>query len=130
MMEIYVYPNLITNTVSLTLLEVLSVKTLGLLLPPKPEFLGLHRASIRVIQKMNKKLTVLQGLYFYLLIPLRVNPSDISDVLGMAFLSYPVAKTDSFILHNTSKKSLVIIESHKSYFLADDFAVCRKYVTY
>ena len=129
MLETYISPNIITNAVLLTLLDELSAKTPGLLFPPKPEFLGLHRNSIRVIHKMDKKLTVLQGLCFYLLIPLRGNPSDTFNVFGMASLPYPVTNTDAFILHKPSKNYLVISESRTSYFLANDFDLCRKFET-
>ena len=58
------------------LLDDISVKTIGLLFPPELEFLGLYRAAIRVVYK-----TALDGLSFYLLIPLRGDPTDTFDVL-------------------------------------------------
>ena len=129
MLETYISPNIITNAVLLTLLDELSVKTPGLLFPPKPEFLGLHRNSIRVIHKIDKKLTVLQGLCFYLLIPLRGYPSDTFNVFGMSSFPYPITNTDAFILHKPSKNYLVISESRTSYFLTNDFDLCRKFET-
>ena len=56
----------VTNTMLLKLLDAISVKTIGLLFPPELEFLVLHKAAIRVVHK-----TALDGLSFYLLIPLR-----------------------------------------------------------
>ena len=122
MMEIHVSPNIVTNTMLLKLLDDISVKTLGLLLPPKLEFLGLHRAAIRIVHKI-----ALDELSFYLLIPLRDDPTNTFDVLGMASLPYPIPHTNAFMLHTTSKYYLVISESRTHYFLVDDFNVCRKY---
>ena len=64
---------------------------------------------------------------FYLLIPLRGDPTDTFDVLGMDSLPYPIPHTNAFMLHSTSKHYLVISESRTHYFLIDDFNVCRKY---
>ena len=69
MMENHIFPHIVTNTMLLKLLDDISVKTISLLFPPKPEFLGLHRAAIRVVHK-----TALDGLRFYLLIPSEVIP--------------------------------------------------------
>ena len=122
MLENHISPHILTNTMLLKLLDDTSVTTIGLLFPPEPEFLGLHRAAIRVIHK-----TALDGLSFYLLIPLRGDPSGTFDVLGMDFLPYPIPHTDAFMLHYISKHCLVISESRTHYFLMDDFNVYRKY---
>ena len=127
MLETYISPNIITNAMLLSILDELSANVPGLLFPPKPDFLGLHRNSIRVINKMNKKLSVLKGLCFYLLIPLKGHPSDTFNVFGMDSLPYPIINTDAFILHKPSKNYLVISESHMSYFLTNDFDLCRKF---
>ena len=87
------------------------VKTIGLWLSPRPDFLGLHRAAIRVVHK-----TALDGLNFYLLIPTRGNPTDTFDVLGMDYLPYLVPHNNAFMLHYTSKNYLVISESRTHYF--------------
>ena len=47
MTQTYVSPLIDTNSRLLTLLDDILVKTLGLLFPPKLEFLGFHRAAIR-----------------------------------------------------------------------------------
>ena len=127
MLETYISPNIISNAMLLTILDNLSVKTPGLLFPAKPEFLGLHRNSIKVVTKMNDELTTLQGLCFYLLIPLRGYPSDTFNVFEMASLPYPIINTDAFILHKPSKHYLVISEGRTSYFLTNDFDSCRKF---
>ena len=57
MMETHVSPHIVTNTMLLKLLDDISVKTLELFFPPKPEFLGLHRAAICIVHK-----TELDGL--------------------------------------------------------------------
>ena len=123
MMETYVSPHIVTNTRLLKLLDDISVNTPGLLFPLKSDFLGLYRAAIRVVHKM----TVLHGLRFYLLIPLRGNPTDTFDVFGMASLPYLIPRTNAFMLHTPSKHYLVISESRTHYFLVDDFDVCRRY---
>lgn len=76
---------------------------------------------------MVKYLTVLQGLCFYLLIPLKGYPSDTFNVFGMASLPYPIINTDAFMLHKPSKNYLVISEARTSYFLTNDFDLCRKF---
>lgn len=64
MMETHVSPNIVTNVFLLQLLDEISARH-ELLFPPKPELLGLHRTSIRVIHK-----TASRDLSFYLLVPL------------------------------------------------------------
>ena len=71
MMETHISPHIVTNTMLLKLLDDISVKTIGLLFPPKPEFVGLRRAAIRIVHK-----TALVGLSFYLFITLRDDPTD------------------------------------------------------
>ena len=123
MLQSYLSPNVITNDLLLSLLEEISGKMTGLLFPPTAEFLGLHRAAIRVFYKK----TALPGLNFYLLIPLRGNPTDTYNVFRMTSLPYPVPNTDSFMIHEPSKKYLVISEYRTSYFLADNFDTCRRH---
>ena len=122
MLENHICPHIVTNTMLLKLLDDISFKTIDLLFPPEPEFLGLHRTAIRVVHK-----TALDGLSFYLLIPLRGDPKDTFDVLGIDSLQYPIPHTDAFMLHYISKHYLVISEPRTHYFLMDDFNVCRKY---
>ena len=110
MMETHVSLHIITNTMLLKLLDDISVTTIGLLFPPKPEFLGLHRAAIRIVHK-----TALDGLSF-LLIPLRGDPTDTFDVLRMDSLPFPIPHTNAFMLHYISKHYLVISESRTHYF--------------
>ena len=122
MMETHVSPHIVTNTMLLKLLDDISVKTIGLLFPPKPEFLGLHRAAIQIVHK-----TALDGWSFYLLILLRGDPTDIFDVLRMDSLPYLIPHTNPCMLHSILKHYLVISEFRTHYFLMNDFNVCRKY---
>ena len=64
-------------------------------------------------------MTALDGLSFYLLIPLRADPIDTCNVLGMDSLPYPIPHTDAFMLHYTSKHYLVISQSRIHYFLVN-----------
>ena len=126
MLETYVSPNIVSNSMLLQILDDLSVQTPGLLFPAKPEFLGIYRQIIRVISK-NTELTSLQGLCFYLLIPLQGYPSDTFNVFEMASLPYPIVHTSNFIVHKPSQHYLVINEGRTSYFLTNDFQSCRKF---
>ena len=123
MLETFISPEIISNNLLLTLLKDVSAKSTGLLFPSTPEFLGLHKAAIRVLFKQ----TALTGLTFYLLIPLRGNPVDTYNVFRMASLPYPIPKTDSFIMHQPAHKYLVISESRTLYFFTNDFQMCRKH---
>ena len=60
-METHVSPHIVTNTMLLKLLDDIYVTTIGLFSPPKPEYLGLHRAAIRIVHR-----NALDGLSFYL----------------------------------------------------------------
>ena len=122
MIESTVSPYIVTNTLLLGLLRDISEKTSSLLFPPSPEFLGLHTTAIRVIFKR----TALQGLNFYLLIPLKGNLVDTFDVFEMASLPYPIPKSELFMLYNPNKKYLVISSSRLYYYMVNDFDVCRK----
>ena len=119
MMETHISPNIVTNAFLLQLLDEISVKH-ELLFPPKPEYLGLHRAAIRVIHK-----TALHDLSFYLLVPLRGIPADTFDVFRMTSLPFPISKSDAFLMHQPSRKYLVINKARNQFFLTDDFDDCR-----
>ena len=123
MLETFISPEIISNEFLLSLLKDVSAKTTGLLFPSTPEFLGLHKAAIRVMFKK----TALTGLTFYLLIPLRGNPVDTYNVFRMTSLPYPIPNTDSFILHQPTNKYLVISESRTLYFFTNDFQMCRRH---
>ena len=77
-LENHICPHIVTNTMLLKLLNDISVKNIGLLFQPEPEFLGLHIAAIRIVHK-----TASDGLNLYLIIPLRDDPIDTFDALGM-----------------------------------------------
>ncbi|XP_045108474.1 uncharacterized protein LOC123503109 [Portunus trituberculatus] len=110
MMETHISPNIVTNAFLLQLLDEISVKH-ELLFPPKPEYLGLHRAAIRVIHK-----TALHDLSFYLLVPLRGIPADTFDVFRMTSLPFPISKSDAFLMHQPSRKYLVINKARNQFF--------------
>ena len=121
MMETHISPNIVTNAFLLQLLDEISARH-ELLFPPKVEFLGLHRTYIRVIHK-----TASRQLSFYLLIPLRGIPADTFDVFRMTSLPFPVSNSDAFLVHQPSKKYLVINRARNKFFLVDDFENCKIY---
>ena len=130
MMETMLSPNIVTNDLLLALLKEIASKTTGLLFPPSPEFLGIHRDIIRVFRvqnDVNNKVTAARGLNFYLFFPLRSNPADTFDVFGMSPLPYPIPNSTYFMLHQPSTKYLMISESRTLYFLQNTLETCRKH---
>ena len=105
MLETHISSHIVTNIMLLRLLDDISVKTIGLLFPSKPELLGLPRAAI----------------------PLRGDLTNTFDVLGMDSLPYPIPHTDALMLQYTSKHYLVISEPRTHYFLINSFNVYMKY---
>lgn len=64
---------------------------------------------------------------FYLLVPLRGIPADTFDVFRMTSLPFPVSNSDAFLVHQPSKKYLVINKARNKFFLVDDFDNCKIY---
>ncbi|KAG0722437.1 hypothetical protein GWK47_044479 [Chionoecetes opilio] len=126
MLQTYISPLIIPDDVLLDILKKASPRLPGLLFPAEPECLSLYQD----ISTVYTRRTAFKGsLCYYLVIPMKGDPSDLFDVFEIHAFPSQIPSIDPkyFVQITPDARYLAVSEDRNMYMLVQDFERCRRH---